>query len=142
MINEKGCALANWCDAVEANTQCALGPLLDQVFAALDANTDPLCQGWRTAAVPTVCTVQTTILAAAAVAGELNTDITGLIGAGNDLGVDCMGVEHYLEAEKELAAAGAAMITGEGDGSLAADSHAAMARTCLLQTAAKLDAGC
>ena len=92
--------------------------------------------------MPTVCTVQTTILASAAVAGELNTDVKGLIDAGNAMGVDCMTVQDYLGAAGEAAAAEEAMITGEGDGSLAADSAAAKARACLLGTAAKLNAGC
>ena len=92
--------------------------------------------------MPTVCTVQTTILASAAVAGELNTDVKGLIDAGNAMGVDCMTVQDYLGAAGEAAAAEEALITGEGDGSLAADSAAAKARACLLGTAAKLNAGC
>jgi len=138
MINEKGCELVNWCAAVQANPQCALGPLINQVFAA----NDKMCEGWRSDALPSICTVQTTIGASAEIAKGLNTNIAGLIKAGNAMGVDCMTVQDYLGAAEEAATAEAALITGEGDGSLAADSVAAKVRACLLGTAAKLNAGC
>merc|ERR1719415_405109 len=140
MINEKGCALSNWCDAVEANPKCALKPLIGKLYEANDAACGP---AWRIAALPSVCTVQHTIMTSAAIAAQYGTTIDGLIGIGAAVGEDCLTVDMYIGAEDEAARAEDAVIAAQAEAAiLSADSKAFAARACLLELAAKLDAGC